>query len=428
MTDIMALGLTSIRSYTQGLATISDNVANAQTPGYARRSTRIEDGTVIRYADEWRNNEARIASGLATQASTRLNWLESAERALDDGETGIGQRVGAVFNRAEELAADPNSIARRSAYLQSIDDAAISFRTTASGLKSSSEGIASQAQQTVASVNGDLKGLLNINQTLLATPQGTSGYASLLDQRDRLLNNLSKAVPVDVSMDFRGVATVRMSGSGTTLLNPDVAGQMNVTATANGMLTFSVTQPDGTTSDVVPPGGSLAGMSSAAADILEQRASVDALAAKFAELINSNQAAGRTKSGNPGGPLLEMGADGALTIAALDVGVDALATSDGTADNANLLALNALRRDSGVEAGWTAIVAGHAQKVQSAKLVQESSQSRSEAAEEARDQLSGVDLDREAVELMRLQQSYEAAARVIQVAREMLQSINDIGG
>ena len=428
MTDIMALGLTSIRSYTQGLATISDNVANAQTPGYARRSTRIEDGTVIRYADEWRNNEARIASGLATQASTRLNWLESAERALDDGETGIGQRVGAVFNRAEELAADPNSIARRSAYLQSIDDAAISFRTTASGLKSSSEGIASQAQQTVASVNGDLKGLLNINQTLLATPQGTSGYASLLDQRDRLLNNLSKAVPVDVSMDFRGVATVRMSGSGTTLLNPDVAGQMNVTATANGMLTFSVTQPDGTTSDVVPPGGSLAGMSSAAADILEQRASVDALAAKFAELINSNQAAGRTKSGNPGGPLLEMGADGALTIAALDVGVDALATSDGTADNANLLALNALRRDSGVEAGWTAIVAGHAQKVQSAKLVQESSQSRNEAAEEARDQLSGVDLDREAVELMRLQQSYEAAARVIQVAREMLQSINDIGG
>ena len=93
-----------------------------------------------------------------------------------------------------------------------------------------------------------------------------------------------------------------------------------------------------------------------------------------------------------------------------------------------MLALNAARRDSGIETAWTAIVSSHAQKVQSAKLVQESSQSRSEAADEARDQLSGVDLDREAVELMRLQQSYEAAARVIQVAREMLQSINEIGG
>jgi flagellar hook-associated protein 1 FlgK len=428
MTDIMALGLTSIRSYTQGLATISDNVANAQTPGYARRSTRIEDGTVIRYADEWRNNESRIAAGLAEQASTRLNWLESAERALDDGETGIGQRVGAVFNRAEELAADPNSIARRSAYLQSIDDAAIAFRTTASGLKSSSEGIASQAQQTVTSLNSDLKGLLNINQTLLATPQGTSGYASLLDQRDRLLNDLSRAVPIDVSLDFRGVATVRMSGTGATLLNPDVTGQMSVTANANGTLAFTATQPDGTTVDVTPPGGSLAGMSSAAVDIAEQRTSVDALAAKFAELINSNQAAGRTKAGNPGGPLLDVGPDGALSIAALAVSVDDLATADGTADNANLIALNAARRGSGIEAGWTAIVSSHAQQVQSAKLVQASSQSRSEAAEEARDQLSGVDLDREAVELMRLQQSYEAAARVIQVAREMLQSINQIGG
>ena len=58
MTDIMSLGLSSVRAYTNGLATISDNVANAQTPGYARRSVRIEDATVIRYSDEWRNSEA----------------------------------------------------------------------------------------------------------------------------------------------------------------------------------------------------------------------------------------------------------------------------------------------------------------------------------------------------------------------------------
>ena len=275
MTDIMALGLTSIRSYTQGLATISDNVANAQTPGYARRSTRIEDATVIRYADEWRNNEARIASGLSSQADTRLSWLESAERALDDGDTGIGRRVSAVFNRAEELAADPNSTARRSAYLQAIDDAAISFRTTASGLKSASDGISAQATQTVTSLNSDLKGLLNVNQTLLATPQGTSGYASLLDQRDRLLTNVSKAVPVDVSFDFRGVATIRLSGSGETLLTPDVAGQMGVSPNADGTLAFTALQPDGTMSSIVPAGGSLAGMTTAAGDIAVSAASLE---------------------------------------------------------------------------------------------------------------------------------------------------------
>lgn len=428
MTDIMTLGQTSIRSFAKGIATSSDNVANAQTPGYARRTTRIEDGTVVRYADEWRNNESRIASGLAQQAGTRLNWLESAERSLDDGETGIGQRIGAVFNRAEELAADPNSIARRTAYLQSLDDAAISFRTTASGLKSSSEGIASQAQQTVTSLNSDLKGLLNINQTLLATQPGTSGHASLLDQRDRLLNGISRSVPVDISLDYRGVSTVRVSGTGVTLLSPDVAGSMDVTPGANGTLSFTAAQPDGSITGFTPPGGALAGMSSAAAEVSDKRTDLDALAAKFADLINNNQMAGRTKAGQPGAPLVDVGPDGALSIAVIDAGVDAVAAADGTAENGNLIALSAARRDSGVESGWTAIVSDLAQKVQSAKLVQESSQSRSEAADEARDQLSGVDLDREAVEILRLQQSYEAAARVIQVARDIVQSILQIRG
>jgi flagellar hook-associated protein 1 FlgK len=239
---------------------------------------------------------------------------------------------------------------------------------------------------------------------------------------------MSKAVPIDVSMDFRGVATVRLSGTGETLADPDFVGQMGVTVAKNGTLTFTATQPDGTTSEVVPSGGTFAGMSSAAADIAEQRVEIDALATKFADLINSNQANGKTKAGAAGAPLLDIGAEGALTIAALDTGVDSIATADSTAENANLIALTAGRRNSGIEAGWTAVVSNHAQKVQSAKLVQESSQSRSEAADEARDQLSGVDLDREAVELMRLQQSYEAAARVLQVAREMLQSINQIGG
>ncbi len=428
MTDIMSLGLTSVRAYTQGLATISDNVANAQTPGYARRTVRIEDATVIRYSDEWRNSEARIATGLASQASTRLDWLDAAERALDDGQSGIGQRVGAVFNRAQELAADPNSTARRSAYLQSVDDAAISFRTTASGLQDASNGIVSQAQQSVKSVNTDLKGLLNVNQTILATPQGTSGYASLLDQRDRLLTNLASTMPVDISLDFNGVATVRVGGSGEMLVNADTASQVGVSAAANGTIAFSVETPDGTQSTIVPQSGAWAGMTSAATDIAEKRAEVDALATKFADLINSNQAAGRKADGNIGGPLLALGAQGAMTLAALDVGVDSIAAGDGSSQNANLVALDTARRSSGIESGWTALVSDHAQKLSSAKLVKESTQSRSAAADEARDGLSGVDLDREAIELTRLQQSYQAAAQVIQVAREMMQSIMQIGG
>ena len=44
----------------------------------------------------------------------------------------------------------------------------------------------------------------------------------------------------------------------------------------------------------------------------------------------------------------------------------------------------------------------------------------------ARDETSGIDLDREAAELLRFQQAYGASTRIIQVARETLQSILDL--
>ena len=44
-------------------------------------------------------------------------------------------------------------------------------------------------------------------------------------------------------------------------------------------------------------------------------------------------------------------------------------------------------------------------------------------ARDARDSLSSVDLDKEAADLLRFQQAYDASARIIQVARETMQSI-----
>ena len=44
----------------------------------------------------------------------------------------------------------------------------------------------------------------------------------------------------------------------------------------------------------------------------------------------------------------------------------------------------------------------------------------------ARDSGSGVDLDSEAVDLLRFQQAYQASSRVIQTARDILQTILEI--
>ena len=51
---------------------------------------------------------------------------------------------------------------------------------------------------------------------------------------------------------------------------------------------------------------------------------------------------------------------------------------------------------------------------------------RDQQARAARESVSGVDLDLEAAELLRMQQAYSGAAKVIQLARETFQSILEI--
>jgi flagellar hook-associated protein 1 FlgK len=59
----------------------------------------------------------------------------------------------------------------------------------------------------------------------------------------------------------------------------------------------------------------------------------------------------------------------------------------------------------------------------SAKSENSAVSARRDGAFAARDDIAGIDLDREAAELIRFQQAYDGSAKIIQVARETLQSI-----
>ncbi len=76
--------------------------------------------------------------------------------------------------------------------------------------------------------------------------------------------------------------------------------------------------------------------------------------------------------------------------------------------------------------GWASLVGQQAQQAASARAQDAAASSRRDGAFAARDSVSEVDLDREAAELLRFQQAYEAAARTVQIARETMQSILNI--
>jgi flagellar hook-associated protein 1 FlgK len=121
--------------------------------------------------------------------------------------------------------------------------------------------------------------------------------------------------------------------------------------------------------------------------------------------------------------MLSIGADAAtLQLLISDPADIAAASSDGRI-NGNLLAINSIRGTSGVENGWTSIIAAQSNLLNAAKAEQTATAARNDQAQNARADVSGVNLDREAADLLRLQQAYQGCARIIQVARETLDSL-----
>lgn len=440
MTDLMNIGASGLRAYSKALATVGDNIANAQTPGYARRTVQLREapaaGDIIlsrnsirpggveisglsRSVDSWLIEDARTASGEAGQAASRLNWVSAAERAIADDGNGIGSRLTAIFTSADELAANPASPTLRQQFLLAVDDAAISFRQAAEAVASTASGIAEAAGVEVDRLNTDLGALERVNAGLRRARQGSSNEATLLDERDRLIDAVSSRLPVSASFDARGAVTLRVSGSGDPLVAAGQVSTLSLNVAADGRLGFALS-PAGPAA-FVPSSGSLAGLAGGASHIADLRGNLDDLAGQLATELNAAHQAGQDASDNAGQPLLA--GNSATSLVALSLSADDVAAADAGSANGNMLALATQR---GTEQAWAAIANAQALHTASARAQDAAASARHEGASAARDAVSEIDLDREAADLLRFQQAYEAAARTIQVARETMQSVLNI--
>ncbi len=442
MSDLLSIGASGLRAYSRALSTVSDNIANSQTEGYARRSIQLEEAPpggdnalhrvgvrpggvvaagVARATDAWLTEDARTSASDAGRTAAKLVWTDAAERALDDGQGGIAARVTNIFNRADQLTADPGNIALRNQFLGSVDEAAQSFQQSGTALQSVANGISSEAEGQITQLNTDLTALERVNDGLRRARDGSTNQASLLDERDRLIDNISVNVPVTATIDNRGAASLRLAGpSGEILLSGSNVAQVSVTMTANGMLGYAlVANP---TAPILPLSGRLAGLSEAAGHVAQQREKLDLIAVQFAADLNAAHQSGMDAAGNAGAALLSVNGD-AKGLMATALAASQVAAADTNSANGNMLALSGLRGPSGTEASLATLIALQSQAAAMVRAQDAAATTRRDGAFNARDAVSAVDLDHEAAELLRFQQAYEGAARVIQVARETMQTI-----
>ena len=447
MSDLLSIGASGVRAYQSALGTVSDNIANANTPGYTRRSATlaevvstsgsitharsVEQNGVIasgvsRSADAFKTAAVRVAGSDLARTQTAATWLDQVQGALTGNE--LGDRLTGFFTAATTLSADPTSTAARSAMLEAGTSAANAFAGTGRALDQAGADLDGTADDAAAKLNGLGQALAKVNDGLGRVAPGSAAGAGLADQRDVMLEQMSALSDIAVSTDALGRADVRVGGaSGPAFVSGGDAGTLTYARSVTGNVSFAV-HLDAQTSAATPGGGALAGLADAATRITDARAALNQLATNFASGVNATQAAGQDANGQAGAPIFATGATPTdLSLALTDpAGIAAASNGGGVRDNGNLTALAALRQSGGFETKVTGLVSDTAAALSAKQTIAAAQTSIHDGAVSARDAVSGVNLDDEAVNLLRFQQAYSASSRVIQVARDTLQSILEI--
>ena len=253
------------------------------------------------------------------------------------------------------------------------------------------------------------------------------GEAQLLDQRDRMLDEMSEMIDIDVQFDPVGRVTVRAGGGDTPpLVHGIQASTIRFARDENSNLPVFSAMRDGKETQLAPRGGTTAGMIDGAQRIIDMHGEVKDLAHAFVDGVNNALAGGEDANGNTGSGnnLFAIDANDRVTRAFTDPRKIAAATiGKGSRDSGNLAVLADARRTGAWETKLVALQSSNGSALAARKTVAEAQGSIRDSAVDARDMSAGVNLDQEAVNLMKFQQAYQASSRVIQVARETLDTI-----
>jgi len=219
-TAISGLNATQI-----GMGVVAQNVANAGTAGYVRRTVTTSDslaGTVVgtqstqvqRLLDKIVQHQLWQDSAGAAYTSTRADMMSRVDSLY--GAPGSTTALDTIYNgftgALQALQNDPSSYSLRTAVLDSAGLLANRLNSLSDGVQALRAEAESKLASGVTQVNNLLGALTNVNARIVGTPNDPA-TANLKDQRDLILSDLSQYLDIKTSEDARGSISIT-TGSG----------------------------------------------------------------------------------------------------------------------------------------------------------------------------------------------------------------------
>jgi len=447
--------LSALRYQQVALDVASTNIANSGTEGYVRRrvvgqtmgagavpglwsrSNEVGSGVtasrVDRMVDPFLDMRSRTEHGQQAYLDLKAGVLSRVETGLaEPGNSGVAAALARFRTSLHDLSNAPGSEAARGQMLGAAATVADAIRLQARQVEGESGDQRAKLLVAVSEVNVVAGDLAAANRHVAVALASGADATTLLDARDGLALRLSELTGATATV--RADGGLDMALNGVPLVTGQVAGQVRIATgvTAAGAddgqpVTFTIDAvgvPGGT-----PVPGVLGGEVGAVADLLDNALpayamGLDAVARDFADALNTQHAAGYDGAGAPGGALFGYDpADpaGTLTVAITDPSkVAASALPGGVLDATNA---DKLASAITVEGAYQRLVTGFGSTVASVQRLAANQRTLTTQIDSSREQLAGVNLDEETVNMLAAQHAYEAAARVMTTLDSMLDTL-----
>jgi flagellar hook-associated protein 1 FlgK len=333
LSSALATAMSGLRANQAALSIVSGNIANAQTPGYVTQTAnQVElanggDGSSVQVTGVNRQLDLFVQSQLRTETSggsyaDQMSNILSQLQNVYGPPGGAGTLETSYSNFTTALQALSTSQGSQSAQTTAVAAAqslAQTLNSTTQGIQALRSNVQQDIGTSVAQANTDMSQIANINSKLQGLSPTDPAAATLMDQRDNAISDLSKLVDVHVVTDSSNQANV-FTTSGTQLVGGPLASTMNFSspgsltanslystnASQNGVGSLTIQLPNGASYDMVANNTITSGQIAADLKLRDQtlvqaQTQVDQLAASMSTALSGQTTPGTAVTGPPAG-------------------------------------------------------------------------------------------------------------------------------
>jgi flagellar hook-associated protein 1 FlgK len=466
--NVLQSGKSGMTTAKAGIATAGHNISNANTEGYSRQRVNSEaavtkqmagkggpylgEGSKIsrieRINDQYLEKQLREGGRDLAYHEEKQVFLNQVEDVFNEmGGEGLNRLVAKFYNDFRKLSNDPSSEAIRQAVRESSQAMVNDFRRIRTEMEQVRSHVDNRIDGYMKELNTHAAELAELNVKIRTAEIGGNEANDLRDRRDQLVKKMNSYVDLSAHTDEKGMVNIDVKGVGPLVTGPTTEKYYlgrHAAVPEEGSVDNSLQIARSEFSPNYVTQQFQSGKIGALVETRDKQVSMvlerlDKLAHGIASAVNEIHSKGFTADGRTGVEFFKpIGSEtGAAQMLALSDDIKgsvsniAVALQPGApGDNRNALALANLQNIHYFNGGKTtmddfynSIVSDIGVSSSRNKEALGQQQSINTQLGKVRDQVSGVSIDEETTNLMQFQHAFDASAKVIKVADDMLDTI-----